>query len=412
MFVQPKFVTMTTSLKTSTIYKLFLVLINIPFALQAQVETLDFELLRDGHIVLEMQVNDHPEKLHFILDTGATTDLIDKATAEKIGITPNYQQNATGASGSEVYDIALSQKLRLSEKIEINNSNMVLMDLSNLKSRLNVPFDGIVGASLFRSYVSKIDFENQKLSLYEKIDAVDIKGYTEIPFEFESFGRYIPIPQFDMDFTFSNGETLSGRILYDSGAGLAFLFNTPFAKENQVIEKSDKSIKSVLSGGLTGSEVDEESILLRSVSIGDFKFDSLVVGVPDSESGVSSFEGYAGLLGAEIAKRFTTIFDYSNKKMYLKPNGFFDKPFDRPLSGISLRRKEETIIVHSLISKSSAFEKGLRAGDRIISIDGDSNNDLKQYRKLLRQEGKEVKIEAISEDGTQKTISILLQPLL
>ena len=400
---------MTTFLKTF-IYRAFIgIVLAVANTLSAQIETLPFELLDNGHVVIQLQVNEDSEKRSFVLDTGATTDLLNKKTAEKLGIVPNYQQTATGASGDEVYDIALSQKLRLSEKVHIENTHLVLMDLEKLNSKSEREFDGIIGASLFKKHVSVIDFENQQLVLYNKIEEVDLNGFTPLPFVFDNF---IPIPQFEMAFTLGNGEVVKGKVLYDSGAGLSFLFNTPFAETHRIVEKSEKSIKSVISVGLTSSEVTEQSVMLKNVELGGYSFNTLVGRITDSKSGVSSFEGYAGILGAQIIKRFTTILDYENKIIYLKPNAFFNESFQRPISGISLHKKEDAIYLNTVISSSPAYKKGLRAGDKVVSIDGVVSGNLKQYRKLLLQENKKVTIVVVSEEGAEKTVKIRLEPLL
>lgn len=379
--------------------------------LQAQIATVPFEFLDDKLVTVQVQVNENPKSLTFVLDTGATADLLDKNTAKELGITSSFKQEATGASGKEVYELAFGQKIKLAENIEIENSNMVLMDLSGLNSYSDDKFDGIIGASLFRKYITVIDFENHQLILYDQIDEINLEGYTPLPFKFDNF---IPIPQFDMHFTLNNGEILEGKVLYDLGAGLLFLFNTPFAKEHQIVEKSGKSTKSVVAGGLTGAEVPEEKILLKSIKINNYTFNAVPVMVPEAEGGVSSFKGYAGILGADIIKRFTTVLDYEKKIIYLKPNAFFDDPFRIPLSGIAPYNKKEAagVFIYSVVKTSPAYEKGLRAGDLIMSIDGELINDLEQCRKLLRQKGKKIKIKAISEDGTKKNVSIRLEPLL
>ncbi|MGB0261095.1 MAG: PDZ domain-containing protein [Flavobacteriaceae bacterium] len=76
------------------------------------------------------------------------------------------------------------------------------------------------------------------------------------------------------------------------------------------------------------------------------------------------------------------------------------------------REEAAGVFIYSVVKTSPAYEKGLRAGDRIMSIDGELINDLEQCRKLLRQKGKKIKIKAISEDGTKKNVSIRLEPLL
>ena len=50
------------------------------------------------------------DSLTFFFDTGASTTLLDKATAQKLGIKANIQRTVPGASGSKTYDVATGQK--------------------------------------------------------------------------------------------------------------------------------------------------------------------------------------------------------------------------------------------------------------------------------------------------------------
>ena len=154
---------------------------------------------------------------------------------------------------------------------------------------------------------------------------MDLNGFTALPFVFDNF---IPIPQFEMEFTLGNGEVVKGKVLYDSGAGLSFLFNTPFAETHRIVEKSEKSIKSVISVGLKSTEVTEEGVLLKKVGLGGYSFNTLVGRITDSKSGVSSFEGYAGILGAQIIKRFTTFWTTKTKSSISNPIPFLTNPLN------------------------------------------------------------------------------------
>lgn len=202
---------------------LFLSLI-ISIHLNAQIAEIPFEL-KNGLILLDVNVNDNTEANTFIFDTGATSDLLDSTSADKLGLEANYKHDVSGAGGTKSYDIILNQKLKLQNKIEINNTNLVLTDLTKLKDRLERNFDGIIGYSLLKKYITKIDYENQKMLLYNKIENTDTTGYKAINFEFENG---IPIPQFDISITLRNGETYTDKILFDNGAGLTLLINTPY----------------------------------------------------------------------------------------------------------------------------------------------------------------------------------------
>lgn len=393
--------------KASSLLVLCYLLFWSAHSLYAQLSVIPFTLKENGHIHIKVKLNDFEEPLNFVFDTGATADVLDTKIAKKLGLKADYQQSVSGGGGSKSYDIVLSQKLTVAPGITIDRSNLVLTDLEAFHQLSDHPFDGIVGYNLLRKYVTKIDYEREKLSLYESIGDVNTKKYYKIPFRFD---RGIPIPQFDISIQLENGETFSGKILFDSGAGITLSVNTPFSREHSLAKKTNKRIVSKSQN--LGHESISEQIAIRSLKMGKFEFKSLPISLANDEGGVSSYLNYLGILGAKVIKRFTVILDYREKVLYLKPNGLYNNSFEFPLSGIRLKKVNNAIFVSSVASSSPAYKRGLRKGDKIISISGNKSRSLSTYYKLLKQEGKTVNIKLINTSGEEKNIRILLQKLL
>lgn len=388
-----------------TILTNFLLFIGI-YSLNAQVAEIPFEL-KNNLILLKASINDNTDARTFIFDTGATSDLLDSTTANNLGLEANYKQDVSGAGGTKTYEIILSQKLTLNSEISINNTHLVLADLSELKEPLERDFDGIIGYSLLKDYITKIDYENHKILLYHKIENVDTAGYRAIPFE---FANGIPIPQFDITIRLRNGESFTGRILFDSGAGLTLLINTPYNEKNQLIKKAGKSLVSE-SENLHG-ESTSESIAIQSMNIGSYKLNEMVISVAHDKGGVSGSEGYLGILGGEVISKFDVILDYSSSILYIKPNSTFNKPFEFPLSGIQLKKAKGNIIINKVEKSSSAYKKGIRKGDKLISINNVSSADIVVYRDLLKKENKTVSLTVVNSEGETKRIKLELKRLL
>lgn len=298
-----------------------LLVLTISIGLNAQIVEIPFELKNDL-ILLKVNINNDTDARTFVFDTGATSDLLDSTTAKKLGLKANHKQDVSGASGTKSYDVILYQKLILENRIEIDSTHLVLTDLTRLKDRLERDFDGIIGYSLLKKYITKIDYEKQKILLYNKIQNVDTIDYKAIPFE---FGKGIPIPQFDISITLINGESFTGKIFFDSGAGLTFLINTPYNEKHKLNEKSKKSIISK-SENLHGESISED-IAIQSMNIGGYELDKMVIGIAHDKNGVSSYENYLGILGAEVISRFNLVLDYSTSTLYIKPNNTFSKSF-------------------------------------------------------------------------------------
>ena len=107
-------------------------------------------------------------------------------------------------------------------------------------------------------------------------------------------------------------------------------------------------------------------------------------------SGEEDTTDYAGLIGAEILRRFKVTIDYSRKQVLLEPNKHFREAYEFDMSGMSLTSGVDfkTFKVRTLIENSPATEAGLRIGDIITAIDGKSTAKLtlEEIRRMFRQE--------------------------
>lgn len=386
---------------------IYCLIISSSLQLYAQIAEIPFEVKDNGHIYVKVKVNDSNEVLHFVFDTGATSDLLDTEISKVLGLKADYQQSVQGAGGSKTYDIILNQQLTLEQGITISNTNLVLTDLSRFHELSDKGFYGIIGYSLLRKYITKIDYSNKKLVLYKKLGDVDLSSYTAIPFE---FGNGVPIPQFKISIALNNGETFTGNIFFDSGAGLTLSVNTPFSKKHKLQQKANKSIISK-SQNLSRTSVSER-IAIKSLQIDKFRFENLTVTLSDDTAGVSAYKNYLGIMGAKIIQRFDIVLDYSTKTLYLKPNAKFNDMFEFPVSGIRLKRVDNKIIVDNVVESSPAYKSGLRKNDQIITINDISSNLVRIYRNMLKKEGKEVTIKVLKPTGETKIYTVKLIRLL
>lgn len=138
----------------------------------------------------------------------------------------------------------------------------------------------------------------------------------------------------------------------------------------------------------------------------------MVVGIAHDKDGVSSYENYLGILGAKVISRFNLVLDYSTSILYIKPNNAFSKAFTFPVSGIELKQIDGNITVERAEETSSAYKKGIRKGDKLISINKDSSRDITDYRDLLTQENEKVCLTIINSEGETKKIKFKLKRLL
>ncbi len=384
---------------------LFLIcLLGFVATIQAQVATIPFE--SDGLMFIKVKVNNHAEPLNFVFDTGASTAVLDETVAKEIGVKANYQQPAQGAAGTEMYHIALSQKLHIQD-ITLADAHIVLVDLDQLSKRSNQKIDGIIGYNIMQQFVTQIDYDQQEIKLFKSVDDIENVGAYKV---LSASLDFASIPQVELEFTLQNNQKFKGNFLFDSGASMTFLLNTPFVKANKIETLIGKTIENKAESLTTSSNFKIGSV--TSVQLGDFAFGEMPIDLSNSTSGVMASKEYTGILGVKIIQRFHIILDYKNQKIYLAPNKRYADKFEFPRSGISLEKEADKIKVSNVVKASEAYEKGIREGDQLLEIDGVAANDTRKCRELLKQKDTKVKLKLKDEKGEVRTVIIFLKRLI
>lgn len=384
-------------------YYLFLFFISSTIVTTSQVASIPFE--KEGLVYIPVEVPEKNESLTFVFDTGASTAVMDKTVATRLGIKADTKQYATGASGSQEYEIAVDRTIRI-EDLDFDRLNIVLVDLQELSNRSGIQIDGIIGYDVISRYVTQFDFANKKLHLYNKTkDINDTTGYTAHKINMSS-----AIPMVTLDCDFKDGSKISGDFLFDSGANLGILFNSPFVKKHQLKDKFDKSI-AISSRGLTATSTSIVG-LTKEVSLLGNTFTEVPVSLSQSKQGVSSRTDFAGILGANIINRFDMILDYKKEKLYLKPNTYYKDAFEIPLIGFTIKKSDQKIVIGDVIQDTEAAQKGIQSGDEIRSINNTSHTDLKPYRELLKKEGQTIQLVLKKASGKEEIIELKLESLL
>ena len=360
-------------------------------------------VLNSNHIHIPVRIGE-ALPLNFILDSGAGGPVLDTEAAKDLGLKTigKLEGRGVGEATQEVNLLTLPN-VRLGDLV-IDSVSGATLSLRPLNKYEGMPVEGIVGYDIFSRFVVKIDYESQKLTLYEP-SGFEYKGKGEsLPITLEGNHPHIK--------AMVDGK-FEGNFLIDCGARSSLALHTPFVQKHNLLEKTGKKID-VFSGIGIGGKVKGKVTRVKSIQIGRFKISAPLTTLASSEKGAFASEKIDGNIGGGILKRFTVIFDYPNNRMILEPNRNFAYEDNFDMAGLWLTKENDTTTVDFVIEESPAAKSGIKEGDLVVKINGQPTKDLllRDIRKMLKAgDGKKVSL-TINSDGKEKDIELKLKKLI
>ncbi|WP_340680473.1 aspartyl protease family protein [Paraglaciecola sp.] len=322
--------------------------INIPFQ------------WHNGHIVMSVNINGSlPLRIAF--DTGAPIPvLFDSARTQalKLESAGTIKVGGTGAQGDVVVDVIENNKIQIGS-LSFSNLSLVKVPSNNLSifsSYEETYFDGAIGYDILNRFIVEIDNDNSQIILWQKNAlSKDLSEWFTLPIVVSSNHIYL-----DASLSYDEVKADSVRLLIDTGSTgyLSLAPDThPQLSQPKVAFSSNGS-------GLSGiSEYNSSTV--DTLSFAKYNFTN----VPTQFSLSGNVEdGRQGILGNMLLKKFNIIFDYSNKKMYLRPSKYMNQPMDLDRSGLMLLPHVDGAIIKSIAAHSSASQSKLQVGDIITSF--------------------------------------------
>jgi Aspartyl protease/PDZ domain len=311
--------------------------------------TIPFDL-SGSTVLLPVRVNGS-KPLWFILDSGANTCLLAKTLATELGIKPREESQGTGASAGSVqyWKLAEQDVSFTTESVAFSCPHLGAVDLSNQMPLLGHEVDGILGTDFFRRFVVEIDYDAQIVRLYGPSTFRYAGHGDSLPLTFERRLPYV---------------TATIAVLSQSPQRRTLLVDTGSedAVDDSVILLSAAPRQDVVGGIGLGQPYHVTLGRSETVQIGRF----VLRDVPGVAPGVA-------LIGGEVWRRFTVIFELTQQRLILEPNrhlsdGFL--AFDP--SGLTLRLIPDRgdLLVDEVYPETPAAAADVQAGDIITAVDG------------------------------------------
>ena len=350
-----------------------------------------FEQLTGGVILLHGQLIGYPDTLNFILDTGSGGISLDSTTADSLKLKPvPSDKTIRTIAGIRLVSFVNNQKLKLGDLI-VDSLNFHINNYDILTEVYGERIDGIIGYSLFKKFIVKIDYDSSRIELFSKGTIKYPRGGIML----RPLISTLPVEALRV----KDDRSVQTRFLYDIGAGLCMMFSTDFIEDSMLLKKKRKFYAKEAEG--PGGRISMDMTVIREVKLGPYRFRNVPIYIFKDEYNITSYPFLGGLIGNDLLRRFNCILDYEKRLFYLTPNSHFLEPFDYSYSGIELYYVDGKIIIGDVAEGSPGKKAGLQEGDVVISINKVFNHNLSQLKAALQNANTKVKM-IISREGELK----------
>ncbi|MEM6264175.1 MAG: aspartyl protease family protein [Bacteroidota bacterium] len=332
-------------------------------------------------ILVPVRINNSLE-LNFIMDTGVRTSLlIEPMVLGLMQLDSLKPIRVRGLGTGAPIEAGLAEGIKIELPGVVGEDlRMIIMppNMVSYSSMFGRPVVGLIGYDFLKNFVVEINYQQEYIKLYRP-EAFKLKGSSRKWQKFRlRFHR--SKPYVNAHLTASDGQKHLLPWLIDTGASQALSIYY------QQFPLPDKTIRAFIGKGLSG-EIYGDLGRVPQLELGNYTFEYPVAGFPDSLSvcQIVSQRGLYATIGSEILSRFVMVLDYPHRKMYLKKNSSFRKPFEFNLSGIELEARGarfDQYFVSYVRPESPADETGILAGDQIIEISGIDAKDVEDLSLL------------------------------
>ena len=365
--------------------------------------TLRFQVLNGGIILGKVKMNDFADSLNFIFDTGCGGVSLDSLTCSRLKLTPVPSPNMIrGIAGTCKQHILEGMRLSIAG-VTLDSLTMQVNDYDILSTVYGVKIDGIVGFSFFSRYLVWVNYDSSIMDIYTKGSVKYPRGgYLLRP-------RLFGLPM--LEGRLADARNINSRFYFDTGAGLCLLFSSEFTADSAVFGPRRKKPVPTQGAGL-GGKADMRLTILKSFQLGPFHFRQIPTYIFDDPYDVTCYPQLGGLIGNDLLRRFNLIINYSKSEIYITPNGSYRQPFDYSYSGVNIGLVEGQVIVTDVMPGSPGDLAGLKEGDIILEINGNTHQDVQTYQNLLKTLGPKVKVRVRRSNGEDAMVAVKISSIL
>lgn len=333
-----------------------------------------FTQLSGGIVIVRAQLDNYPDTLNFVFDTGSGGISLDSTSAVYLNLhMVKTEKTIRGIAGIKAVDFSMDHTLQLGN-LSTPHLDFHINDYELLTSVYGVRIDGIIGYSFLRRYIVRLDYDNQVIEVYSP-------GFFKYP-----RGGYMLKPNFTtlplQTATLEDERMVTSRFIFDTGAGLSFLLSQDFVDDSLIFKKKRKMYPTQAEG--IGGKRQMSITIAKEVKIGPFKFRKVPVHVFEDDYNVTSYPLLGGLIGNDILRRFNVTLNYPEQSIHIKPNSHYNESFDYSYTGLGIYLLDGEIRVIDVMPGSPGDKAGFLPGDIIFSVETNASKNIQAYKNIFQ----------------------------
>ena len=341
-----------------------------------------FVQLTGGVVIVQARLDNFPDTLNFILDTGSSGISLDSSTVAYFKLTPaESDRTIRGIAGIKKVGFLYNRKLHF-PNLTVDSLNFHVNDYSVLTSVYGEQIDGIIGFSLLNRYIIKINYDTLLLDICSKGTIRYPKG----GFLFKPVISTLPVQSARV----RDEQSFNVRFLHDIGAGVCLMLSQDFIDDSTLLQKKRKMWPK--DGEGIGGKVKMNLTVIKEFKLGPYRFRNVPTYIFEDTYNVTSYPYLAGLIGNDILRRFNVIFNYAKRDIYMVPNSHFRDPFDYAYSGFELYYIDGKIEIGSVSENSPAAIAGIKERDVVIAVNNDFSQNFNKYKSAILASNTKVRL--------------------
>jgi len=344
--------------------------------------TFPVTMFTGGVVILRARLDDFPDTMSFILDTGSGGISLDSSTCDRLHMKPILSDKTIlGIAGIRQVKFLYNQTLQL-PGLTVDSLNFHVSDYSILTEVYGEKIDGIIGYSFFSRYIISINYDSLKVAVY----SLGSLRYPKGSYVMRPLIPNLPIISAET----ADTHKINSRFYFDTGAGLCALLSTDFTTDSALLDTRKKQYLTRAQG--LGGKATMRLTTIRELKLGPFRFHKVPTYIFDDTYNVTSYPNLSGLIGNDILRRFNIVLNYDRRYICLTPNSHYRDLFDYSYSGLSIYWEDGIIRVGDVMAGSPAEKAGLKEDDILIAVNTNFSNNIQTYKNLLQSAGEKIRL--------------------